>query len=220
MSNEKRNGNRKKRPQRSRSRTPDLGYYVIITDTEATERCYFEGLRRQLPESIRDRLVIKVISADSNGLIQKGLEAVADAYDPQYRIPWIVFDRDRNPNFDEIISTAEERGLCVGWSNPCFEIWLYAYFGKMPSINDSHLCCSKFGEEYKKITGQEYSKSDEDLYTRLIKYGDEEKAIKIANRKYNHSLENGCIKPSEMCPDTTVFKLVDEIQSKCKNTST
>ncbi len=214
MVNEKRNGNRKERTQKKPFRTPDLGYYTIITDTSATERYYFEGLREQLPQNIKDRLAIKVVKTDSKELIQKGLEEIK--YDPQYRIPWIIFDRDQNMNFDEIINRAEEDGVCVGWSNPCFEIWLYAYFGKMPSISDSQSCCSKFGIEYEKNTGREYSKSDKDLYARLTKYGDEEKAIKIAKQKYNHSIKNGCIKPSEMCPNTTVFKLVEEIQSKCK----
>lgn len=41
----------------------------------------------------------------------------------QYRIPWIVFDRDRVKDFDEIIKTAGRSGVGAGWSNPCFEIF-------------------------------------------------------------------------------------------------
>ena len=26
--------------------------------------------------------------------------------------------------FDEIIKEAEDKGIQVGWSNPCFEIWI------------------------------------------------------------------------------------------------
>ena len=58
---------------------------------------------------------------------------------------WIVFDRDQVIGFDEIISEAEKKGIQVGWSNPCFEIWMYAYFGAMPAIQDSWTCCSDVG---------------------------------------------------------------------------
>ncbi|MGN0294447.1 MAG: RloB family protein [Lachnospiraceae bacterium] len=44
------------------------------------------------------------------------------AYDAQYRIPWIVFDRDMVQGFDEIIAEAKSKGIQTGWSNPCFEI--------------------------------------------------------------------------------------------------
>ena len=39
------------------SRNPVLGYYLIVTDTDETERNYFEGLRDSIPAEIRDRIV-------------------------------------------------------------------------------------------------------------------------------------------------------------------
>ena len=65
-------------------------------------------------------------------MIDKCLELTA--YEAQYRIPWIVFDRDQVIEFDQIIAEAEKKDIQVGWSNPCFEIWMYAYFGAMPVI--------------------------------------------------------------------------------------
>ena len=38
-------GKRKDRNQRVGTRVPELGYYLIVTDTEETEKNYFEGLR-------------------------------------------------------------------------------------------------------------------------------------------------------------------------------
>ena len=56
---------------------------------------------------------------------------MSKANDLEYRIPWIVFDRDQVQGFDEIIAKAEREGIQVGWSNPCFEIdvcifWFHA----------------------------------------------------------------------------------------------
>ena len=38
-----RTGNRKTREQRRTIKVPELGYYLIVTDTEGTERCFFAG---------------------------------------------------------------------------------------------------------------------------------------------------------------------------------
>ena len=84
---------------------------------------------------MRNKLVIKVVEPKTRTMIDKCLELTA--YDAQYRIPWIVFDRDQVQGFDEIIKEAEDKGIQVGWSNPCFEKWMYAYFGSMPAIQDS-----------------------------------------------------------------------------------
>lgn len=93
---------------------------MIVTDTEATERCFFTGLHQALPEEVRNKLVIKVVETKTRTMIDKCMKLTA--YEAQYRIPWIVFDRDQVQGFDEIIDEAERKGIQVGWSNPCFEI--------------------------------------------------------------------------------------------------
>ena len=108
-----RTGNRKSREQRKQFKVPELGYYLIVTDTEATERCFFTGLHQALPEDVRNKLVIKVVETKTRAMIDKCLELTA--YDAQYRIPWIVFDRDQVQGFDEIIKEAEDKGIQVGW---------------------------------------------------------------------------------------------------------
>lgn len=212
MAKKDRTGNRKSREQRNKIKIPELGYYLIVTDTEATERCYFTGLHQALPEDIRDKIVIKVVETKTKSLIDKCLELTA--YDAQYRIPWIVFDRDRVVAFDNIIKDAKAKGIEVGWSNPCFEIWLDAYFGSMPTISESKSCCADFAQSFEKKTGQAYSKSDEQVYDKLYRFGDEEKAIKLAEARYQQHIREGKNKPSEMCPCTTVYELVGEIRMK------
>lgn len=69
-------------------------------------------------------------------------------------------------------------------------------------------------DEYMKKTGQKYSKADEQMYGKLCKAGDEEKAIQIAQQKLEQCIREGKTKPSEMCPCTTVHELVGEIKRK------
>lgn len=205
-------GKRRDRNKRVGARVPELGYYLIVTDTEETEKNYFEGLRDSIPVELKDRLVIKVEKARTVELVKKALELTEQ--ESQYRIPWIVFDRDRVKDFDEIIRIAERSGVGTGWSNPCFEIWMYAYFGEMPMIMESFTCCDRFAEKFEKATGQKYSKNDRDIYRKLVRYGDEERAIQVAERCYRRSVEDGKRNPSEMWPVSMVQRLVGEIKEK------
>lgn len=212
MARDERTGNRKTREQRNKVRVPELGYYLIVTDTEATERCYFNGLHESLPYQIQDKLVIRVVETKTRNMLEKCMELTA--YEAQYRMPWIVFDRDQVKDFDKIIDEAREKGIGVGWSNPCFEIWTYAYFGSMPALRESWTCCSEFGKVYESRTGQKYSKADSNIYRRICKNGNEEKAIRIAQQKFEQCKREGKVKPSEMWPCTTVHELVGEIKRK------
>lgn len=209
---DRRVGKRKDRNQRVGIRVPELGYYLIVTDTEETEKNYFEGLRDSIPAELKDRLVIKVEKAKTVELVERALELANK--EPQYRIPWIVFDRDQVKDFDDIIQAAEKSGVGAGWSNPCFEIWMYAYFGEMPVIRESYTCCDRFADKFEKVTGQKYFKKDKDIYRKLVQYGDEEKAIQIAERCCKKCVDDGKERPSEMWPACMVQRLVEEIQSK------
>ena len=209
---DRRAGKRKDRNNRVGTRIPELGYYLIVTDTEETEKNYFEGLRDSIPVELKDHLVIKVERAKTAELVKRAME-LNDA-ESQYRIPWIVFDRDQVKDFDEIIRLAEGNDINAGWSNPCFEIWMFAYFGEMPAIKESYICCERFAEKFEKVTRQKYSKNDRDIYRKLVQHGDEEKAIQIAKRYYKKCIEDGKMKPSEMWPVSIVQQLVKEIRRK------
>lgn len=209
-------GKRRDRNKRVGARAPELGYYLIVTDTEETEKNYFEGLRDSIPAELKDRLVIKVEKARTVDLVRKALEMTGQ--ESQYRIPWIVFDRDQVKDFDEIIQTAAKSGVGAGWSNPCFEIWIYAYFGEMPVIRESYTCCDRFAEKFEKVTGQKYSKNDRDIYRKLVQSGNEKKAIQLAERYYKRCVEDGKQKPSEMWPACRVQRLLKEIRDKINAT--
>ena len=211
MSRLDRNGGRKPRTQ-SVKRVPRLGYYFIVTDTEETEQNYMHGLRDSLPAAVQDNIVIKVVKAKTVDLIEKALSLAA--LNPQYSEIWIVFDRDRVKGFDDMISEAVSKGIHVGWSNPCIEIWFHAYFGSMPPFQTSVVCCKGFEESFEKRSGQKYRKDDKAIYRKLIAIGNEDTAISLAARRLNEHKRAGKEKPSEMCPCTTVYSLVQEIKQK------
>lgn len=208
-------GNRKKRHERIERRNLELGYYLIYTDTEGTERAYFEGLYKSLPDEIRSKLQIKVVDGvKTKELINKAYRD--SSYDPQLRETWIIFDRDQVTNFDKIIEKAESMNIHVGWSNPCIEVWLHAYLGELHAFDTSTCFCNSLKNLCRqKMNGYEYNKTDSDLYHHFYNEGNEKKAIKLAKEKHTSLVRDGITVPSEMNPCTTVYQLVEEIRSKC-----
>ncbi len=197
------------RPQR----IPQLGYYLIFTDTKETERNYFEGFKNTIPDSLSGKLVISVFdNFKTKDLIEKIEEKAA--LHPQYCQKWIVFDRDEVTNFDQIIKQAGSQGIHVGWSNPCIESWFHAYFGKMPHCDTSVQCCDQFSAAYKKATRREYDKAEKNIYNYLVRYGDEKNAIEIAKQKLQQHKRENKNAPSKQIPSSTIALLIEEIQAK------
>lgn len=52
------------------------------------------------------------------------------------------------------------------------------------------------------------------MYEKICRIGNEEKAIQIAQQKLEQCEREGKEKPSEMCPCTTVHKLVGGIKKR------
>lgn len=204
----------KGREQRSKKKLR-LGGYLIITDAKETERNYFDGFKASIPSEFKDDLQIKVFPNKELRTIIEFAENERNR-DELFREVWIIFDRDEVPNFDELILEAKRSKMKVGWSNPCFEIWLSAYFGVMKNVGTSKKCCSEFERLLVNYTKKkEYKKSDIDLYDVLVRYGDEGKAREVAGTK----LQATCCdykKPSEMESCTTVYQLIDEIREKTR----
>lgn len=209
MSKAERNGERKRR---NIKRNPILGYYIIVTDTKETEKNYFEGLKKSFSIELQKHIVIQVKKASTKDLVKTCIEEMS--VDPQYRQPWIIFDRDQVSDFDEIIETAQNSGINVGWSNPCIEIWFEAYFGKMSTYIDSVKCCEGFSKKYKHVANEKYEKADSDIYNKLNRYGDENGAITRSKERFKCHQNNGIIKPSGMNPCSTLHIIVEELTSK------
>lgn len=214
MSRTDRTGKRTLR-QAALKRKTLLGYYYVFTDTRKTEKNYLLGLKESLPPELRNRLVIKITKSKTENLLESCLNQAA--LEPQYGEPWIVFDRDRVVKFDEIIKTAQEKGINVGWSNPCIEVWFEAYFGLMQSDYESKSCCKRFSQIFQNNTGKEYDKADKNLYYYLNLYGDEKQAIITAEKRYCNHEKSKIIKPSQMCPGTTLHRLIAQIREKTES---
>lgn len=191
------------------SRQPLLANYLIFVDSRETEENYLLGLRDAIPELLNRRLVIRVMKTETKSLVEEAQAVISSS--AQLRQPWIVFDRDLVEDFDKIISDALKNGISVGWSNPCIETWFSAYFGNLLTAQDSKGACRDFNTLYLRKTGKEYKKNEKDIYKLLNTHGNQKDALRRARNKKNEHLRDENKNPSEMCPCTTLFELVEEI---------
>ena len=188
------------------------GAYLIVTDAEKTEKNYFEGIKASIPNNLKNDLQIKIYS---NKALSKIIDFAAEQRnkDERFRDIWLVFDRDEVKNFDKLIEEAKEAKMNIGWSNPCFEIWLMSYFQIPKNIDVSQKCCEIFEKIFKENTSKKYKKSEVKIYNILCENGDEDKAIQRAREKY-HQIRKEYSQPSKMIGCTTVYKLVEELKKK------
>lgn len=105
MSKKEMTGINKPRAQRQMKRY-ELGNYRIVTDTDNSEKFFFEGLKKSLPPETRDKIEIVV----SKKVRTKDLVDTAADIIENFKETWIVFDRDRVPDFDKLIQKANYRG--------------------------------------------------------------------------------------------------------------
>lgn len=212
--NVKRQGNAKRKQRTVSSRHKEFGNYCVVTDGQETEPNYFCGLRDSIPAELRDHIKIEVCRACKPQNLVKKTESIREddrKKDFLIRRYWIVFDRDEVPTFDAIIADAQSKGFEVGWSNPCFELWLAGYFsaGSVPNYESSKECVAAFEKLFKGRANFEYKKNVQNLYDVLKNKGDERAALQNAETKHRNERAVKS-KPSEMCC-TTVYRLVKEI---------
>jgi RloB-like protein len=121
--------------------------FIIYCEGENTEPAYFSALKRILryglidietnpvgaPMTTAERAVER---AKSEGLA-KGSKKPKDSF-AQYDQVWAVFDRDEHPKFDAAIALCDSKGVKVGRSNPCFELWLILHLVLHDAPDDRH----------------------------------------------------------------------------------
>jgi len=85
----------------------------------------------------------------------------------------------------------------------------------MPTYQKSTQCNIGFNKTFKDRTGQTYNKADTDNYNKLLRHGDEDKAVEIAEAKYRQQCKK-YEKFSDMLSTTTLHHLIGEIKNKIR----
>lgn len=193
-------------------------YFLIVCEGEKTEPNYFKSFKTNVKSFV---LTIDAFGEASNAkdLVNRTIK-YRDKSSQEYDSVWVVFDRDSfSPNnFNGAIGLAENNDIKVGWSNEAFELWYLLHFQYRNTymsredyksaiekeVNDRIAAQSK----NKKPVKFKYQKNSIDMYAVLEKYGNQQQAIKYAEKLIaNHSCNNFAIHN----PCTRLHLLVQEL---------
>lgn len=137
-----RGGSLKRRP----SRRDPKKKFIIYTEGRNTEPGYLEALQRLHEGALIDIEIIGaagVAATVANSAIEKkkdiNRQSKRSSYSKNDEV-WALFDKDGHPLVWESITRCGQHGVQVGFSNPCFEVWLllhYEYYDRPGSNKDA-----------------------------------------------------------------------------------
>lgn len=194
-------------------------YFLIVCEGTKTEPNYFSSFEHNLPPYTLD-IETQGKGLDPLGVVEAAIELKRQSSKPLSRV-WVVFDRDdfQPVRFHMAIEKAEANGIQCAWSNEAFEFWYFLHFQyrDVPMSRDDYQKCiekeiNKRMQEKNGKSGKTkkytYRKNAEDMHFLLTTYGNEEQAIRWAEKLINFHEGK---KQVDCNPCTTVHRLVQEL---------
>lgn len=186
-------------------------YTYIICEGVKTEPIYISGFADAINKKYSELSSGKIIQVRGTGRNTKSLlkyarkQVIRDF--PQASIVWLMYDKDDFPldNFDNTqhsIETREDtRRYKAAWSNEAIELWFVLHFQELDADNGRNHYCEILKRYF------DYEKTLPNLYE--ILKDQTNIAVQRAKRQFE---AYGDIPPSQKCPATRVFELVEELQ--------
>lgn len=198
---------RQERSLKRRSSYRDIKQsFLIICEGVNTEPDYFNAFRLTSASVKALGKGLNTIKLVQEAIIIKNEERKKGHVFDQY---WVVFDKDdfSNHDFNEAIRLAESNGFQVAYSNQAFEYWFLLHFNMYRGYihrNDYEQMLSL----QMKVRYNKKGNFTTKIYGLLLPY--QQEAISRARKIL---AEFGNTPPSQAISSTTVFKLVEELNS-------
>ena len=186
-------------------------YFLIVCEGEKTEPNYFKALEKELPIGTV-KIEIEGTGRNTIGLVEYTIKQ-RDIASRKYDRVWAVFDKNSFPenNFNGAIIKARDNNVNCAWTNEAFELWFILHFQYRNTGMKRKEYQECIEQEIQSKSGNKdykYKKNVPDTYSLLIKYGNQEQAIKWAKKlKENFTDE----KYATHNPCTRVHELVEEL---------
>ncbi len=193
-------------------------YFLIVCEGEKTEPNYFKSFPRKVGAFVYD-FTFEGGGISTIKVVEKAIEL--RVLSPlKYDRVWAVFDKDSflSNQFNGAISKAKSNNIGCAWSNEAFELWYLLHFlNRVTAMQrDEYQAAIEkvinkiitHSSKSKKIKLFKYKKNAPDMYFTLLKYGNQQNAIRWAKALVRqHTGRNF----SNYNPCTKVFELVEEL---------
>ena len=110
---------------------------IVVTEGEKTEPRYIIEFQRVFRAA---NVKVEPTGFDPKGVVEKAIEIKRTAHRGAKPRIWAVFDRDEHTRFNEATKLAQQNGIAVASSNPCFELWAVFHYQDHAAPIDRHQC--------------------------------------------------------------------------------
>jgi hypothetical protein len=103
---------------------------VLVCEGKNTEPEYFRALKRFYAKKSLDIVTVPAAGVPMTLANRAREEArgLKNSVSTKKDAVCAIFDRDEHPKFEEAIAFCQRNGILVGYTNPCFELWLIWHF--------------------------------------------------------------------------------------------
>jgi hypothetical protein len=198
--------------------------FFVFHHGEVTEQGYFDSASRNLirDENARSRFWrLKFVNGTPQQVVENAYSQVCEkatdtnSDNDDQDVVWIVFDRDSFNDYPGAITSAEEYGMKVAYSNECFELWLLLYFQEVNEHHSRGKLAEMLRGRWEELSGVivETPKQVKHFpYGLIHKYGSLENAVARAKILYDKAILAQPDTPWNVSPVTTVYKLIEHLQ--------
>lgn len=181
---------------------------LLLCEGEKTEPYYFKKFIS------RDNKKCCLIAKPTEFTDIKNIVLEAIKQKDNYSEVWCVCDKDNNPpaDFNAAIEMAARKGVFCVYSNECFELWYLLHFQMLSAALPRHGAGSykeKLSTELVQLGKDVYRKNRDDMYDILLA----KQSDAIRNAKRIESYYAAAVSPSDRNPTTTVYSLVERLNS-------
>jgi hypothetical protein len=183
---------------------------VIACEGKVTEKNYLNRCKseygagmvqlRWLPITGVPLTVVNAAVEERLRLLEQARKS-KDSFDV-FRV-WAVFDRDAHPKVPEALALAEQQGIDVAFSNPCFELWPLLHLEDYGGVEGRHKVQDRLSAKMTSYHHEKFPVVDFDAIKNAFP-----DAYKRAQRLNKGRRDDG---DTFGCPTTTVCELVKKI---------
>ncbi len=189
-------------------------YFLIVCEGERTEPLYFNYFKKYLPKNLIETIEVTGEGDNTINIVAKAIslrnKRNKDVLLPDFDEVWAVYDKDDFPprRFNQAVSQAKKENIQSSHSNQSFELWYVLHFQYLTSAlhRDDYISILS------KNLGVKYEKNNIKVVTHLFEKCNSKQAIKWAKKL--DELHEGKT-PSQSCPSTNVYKLVELLHKYC-----
>lgn len=190
--------------------------FLIISEDTKSSTDYFKALIKEVQAACSGSEVVPIAKdsvVQGYGMSTTRLLEEAKSIRAKRQIPfdrcWLVFDKDDFSDFNRAIREATDAGFDVAWSNESFELWYLLHFRYHNTASSRSKCTKALEAEIQKCKPSfRYDKGSSSMHSILAEHGNQEQAIKNAERLRNNYQDTDY---SSHNPCTHVDRLIREI---------